>query len=106
MFTAFVTPSVGEAVTAVCAWLLLVGAMASLRIVPTLVTGVVPLGNRASSFTVKLSAPVAPAARLPSDHVTPPLANTPPFEAETNVVRAGSASLITTLVSVRLPMFR
>src|SRR5436309_3087214 len=57
--------------------------------------------GEATSTTI-WTEPEAPAARLPMDQVTTPLASVPPAEAETKVVLAGTVSVITTLVALVL----
>src|SRR5436309_1120677 len=66
---------------------------------------VVPFGSGVLTLTTRVTVPDAPAARLPRVHVTMPPAGAPGAEADTNVVFAGSGSLITTPVAFSFPLF-
>src|SRR3989449_7294895 len=66
----------------------------------------VPLARGLATRTTNWTEPVAPAARLPGDQVTTPLASVPPAVAETKVVLAGTVSVRTTPVALALPVLR
>src|SRR6266704_3493794 len=63
----------------------------------------VPLVRGVLTWTVSVTDPEAPAASEPIDQVTTPAASEPPPVADTKVVLAGTASLITTTVAPAFP---
>src|SRR2546428_6943482 len=65
----------------------------------------VPLARGLATRTTIWTEPEAPAARLPGDQVTTPLARVPPGVAETKVVLAGTVSVRTTSVGWAWPVF-
>src|SRR6267143_1522990 len=65
----------------------------------------VPLGSGLATCTTSCTEPEPPAARAPMFQVTTPAARAPPAVAETNVVFAGTVSVITTPVAPAVPVF-
>src|SRR2546425_192229 len=65
----------------------------------------VPLARGVATCTTIWTEPEAPAARLPTDQVTAPLARVPPAGAGTKVGLAGTGSGVTTpgALAARLP---
>src|SRR5438093_592930 len=81
------------------------GAHVSLESFPTRRSSdLVLLGSGLLMRTTIWTEPEAPAARLPGDQVTTPLAREPPAVADTQVVLAGTVSVRTTPVALALPV--
>src|SRR2546426_4514179 len=75
---------------------------ASMLQVPLVIT--VPLARGVLTRTVSVTEPDAPAASEPIGQVTTPAESEPPPVADTNVVFAGTVSLITTTVAPAFPV--
>src|SRR4029077_16451236 len=71
--------------------------------VPLVIT--VPFASGEATCTTSCTEPDPPTARAPRFQVTTPAASVPPPVADTNVVFAGTVSLITTPVALALPVF-
>src|SRR6267142_1888549 len=65
----------------------------------------VPLGSGLATCTTICTEPDEPAFRAPMFQVTTPPARDPPPVADTNVVLAGSVSVITTPLAFSFPVF-
>jgi hypothetical protein len=83
----------------------LFAAFVSVVVVVTVAVFVSAVVRFALTVTVIVRLTLAPGARSPIDHDTVPAVFVPPFEAETNVVPAGTGSLIETLCAVDGPAF-
>src|SRR5213594_3399273 len=97
--------STGAEVTVVVAFGPVCGNDSLLSMVHPVLVITVPLASGLFTWTTSCTDPEEPAFTLPTFQVTTPAASVPPAVAETKVVLAGSASLITTPVALLVPTF-
>src|SRR6185503_3734749 len=81
------------------------GPWADVALIPSLMIDVTCFFSASTMLTVKCTVVLPPAATERLDHVTVPPTFVPPPSAETNVVFAGTGSVIVTPVAAALPMF-
>src|SRR3989442_10167024 len=80
------------------------GDVSAASMLKVLLVITVPLASGVLTRTTSWTDPEAPAAREPIDQVTTPAESEPPPVADTNVVLAGTVSLITRLVAPAFPV--
>ena len=81
------------------------GVVSLLSILKVELVITVPFGSGLATCTTSCTEPEPPAATAPMFQVTTPAARAPPAVAETNVVFAGTVSVITTPVAPAVPVF-
>ena len=97
--------STGAAVTVVVAFGPVCGSDSLLSMVQPVLVMTVPLASGLLTRTTSWTDPDVPAFTLPTFQFTTPPEGVPPAVADTNVVLAGSVSLITTPVALLVPTF-
>ena|SRR2546427_62246 len=81
------------------------GVVSLLSILKVELVITVPFASGLATCTTSCTEPEPPAATAPVFQVTTPAARAPPAVAETNVVFAGTVSVITTPVAPAVPVF-
>src|SRR5882672_5425530 len=81
------------------------GAVSLLSMLYVALVITVPFARGLATCTTSCTEPDAPAASAPMFQVTTPAASVPPAVADTNVVFAGTVSVMTTPVALAFPVF-
>src|SRR5882762_3310619 len=97
--------STGAEVTVVVASGPVCGSDSLLRMVQPVLVITVPFASGLFTRTTSCTEPDTPAFTFPAFQVTTPPDSSPPAVADTNVVFAGTVSLITTPVALFVPTF-
>jgi len=97
------TVSTGRELTVVKAVAAVAGVVSAESMTAALLVIVVPLASELLTRTVICTEPVTPEARPPTVHVRVPPDSVPPAVADTKVVFAGTASVMTTELAEATP---